>query len=119
MNKIKEIVEDYNKGRTPSEVEIKMSTITSACLFDNCLKMKGLTGYNIVPSPTGKIYFEWDDKNYSLGICISESYKVGVEYLVKNPHDFFGKDYDLTNMFEVKELFGFIQEATKGGYYAS
>lgn len=119
MNKIKEIAEEYNKSRLPNEKEIKTSTITSACLFDNCLKMKAITGYCIVPSALGTLYFEWEDKAYSLGICISDSYKVGVEYFVKDPHDFFKRDYDLTNTFEVKELFGFIQEVIKGGYYAS
>ena len=119
MNKIKEIVEEYNKSRLSREKEIKTSTITSACLFGNCLKMRAITRYRIVPSPLGNIYFDWEDKTYSLSVCISDSYKVGVEYFVKDTRDFFRRDYDLTNMFEVKELFGFIQEATKGGYYAS
>jgi len=82
---VKEIMNKYNSKITDLDKEIPITTkvATNACIFKICLDNRGILYYDIIPSPLGTFYFEWNTKDYSVSVSIGESPIIEVETLNK------------------------------------
>lgn len=113
MKSIKQIVDEYNKGRLPDENPISNNAIANATLFQDTLKTNGITGYTVVPSSFGTIYFEWDTKDYTLGVAFGDDNKINLEHTVKEPFEFFLERYDLNDENVPEQLIELIKDIVK------
>lgn len=112
---IEEIIEEYNKNKDPEEVKITLKTIENARKFEELLLENKITGYDIVPSPLGTIYFEWTENAYSMGVSIDSSDILTFEHLIKKPLESFIEVYSAIDDQEMFELLRLIKDVITSG----
>ena len=110
MKTVKEIMNEYNSKITDLDKEIPITTkvATNACIFKICLDNRGILYYDIVPSPLGIFYFEWNTKDYSVGISIGETPILEVETLNKKDNKCTITKYDWQK--DIEKLFSMLKE---------
>lgn len=112
---IKEVVEQYNKNLDQqNEEEISNKTVEYALKVEKEFFDFSIDGYTIVPSPLGEICFEWDSKELSFGVSVSNN-KAVLEYMAKNNQvDSYYQSFDLDDREDVEELIKLVSDVLYG-----